>query len=89
VDKTAGSQFLCGTLILQGRGLGLVEKIAGKTKFGKIAELFEDAIGAIIFGNIIFVLVALGICCCRSCFAADFFIEVKKNIILILKRQKP
>jgi Ca2+-transporting ATPase len=42
VDKVRGDPFFCGTVILQGRGLGFVEKIARDTKFGKIAELLED-----------------------------------------------
>ena len=43
VDKVLGAAFFCGTVILQGRGIGKVEKIARQTKFGKIAELVEEA----------------------------------------------
>lgn len=44
VDKTAGAEFFGGTIVLQGRGLGKIEKIGRSTKFGKIAELLEDTV---------------------------------------------
>ncbi|MBP9680925.1 MAG: cation-translocating P-type ATPase [Bacteriovorax sp.] len=41
ITKTTGHLFYAGTTILQGRGLGLVERTAKETKFGKIATLLE------------------------------------------------
>jgi Ca2+-transporting ATPase len=43
VNKSAGSDFFAGTSILQGRGLGVVDRIGRETRFGGIARLMEDA----------------------------------------------
>lgn len=42
VDKTLGSLFLGGTLPLQGRGLGRVERTGKDTRFGQISSLIEE-----------------------------------------------
>lgn len=42
VEKSSGQAFFAGTTILQGRGLGYVEKIGKNTQFGKIASLLEE-----------------------------------------------
>jgi Ca2+-transporting ATPase len=42
VDKEFQANFFCGTTVLQGRGIGLVEKIGRETQFGKIAILIEE-----------------------------------------------
>lgn len=41
IEKMVGQSFFAGTTILQGRGLGLVEKTGKQTQFGKIATLLE------------------------------------------------
>lgn len=42
VEKSVGQDFFCGTVILQGSGLGLIEKTGKDTRFGKIATLLKD-----------------------------------------------
>lgn len=42
VEKTVGQSFYGGTVVLQGRGLGLVNKVGKSTRFGKIATLLEE-----------------------------------------------
>jgi magnesium-transporting ATPase (P-type) len=42
IDKEVGSQFFGGTIVLQGRGLGLVKETGKATRFGKIASLLEE-----------------------------------------------
>lgn len=42
IEKSIGSPFFAGTTLMQGRGLGLVEKTGRKTQFGKIASLLEE-----------------------------------------------
>lgn len=42
VDKKPGQNFFTGTAILQGRGLGLVEKTGKNTQFGRIASLLHE-----------------------------------------------
>ena len=42
IDKALSEEFLCGTTILLGRGIGEVQKIGRETQFGKIAALIEE-----------------------------------------------
>lgn len=44
VDKDVDNVFFGGTLVLQGRGLGLIEQIGRKTRFGQIAKLMEETV---------------------------------------------
>jgi Ca2+-transporting ATPase len=41
VEKSKIHKFFSGTQVLTGRGLGLVERTAGETRFGKIAGMLE------------------------------------------------
>ena len=45
VEKSFGQEFFGGTVVLQGRGLGEIEKIGKSTRFGKIAILLEETKG--------------------------------------------
>ncbi|NDD91727.1 cation-transporting P-type ATPase, partial [bacterium] len=40
--KTSGDRFLAGTIVMQGRGLGLVTAIGASTQFGEIAILLHE-----------------------------------------------
>ena len=40
--KTSGDRFLAGTMVMQGRGLGLVTAIGASTQFGEIAILLHE-----------------------------------------------
>lgn len=42
VEKSMGSDFFAGTMILNGRGMGLIERTGKFTKFGKISDLLEE-----------------------------------------------
>jgi Ca2+-transporting ATPase len=42
VEKSQGHSFFGGTVVLRGRGTGVVEKIALATRFGKVANLIKD-----------------------------------------------
>ncbi len=42
IDKEVSSEFFGGTVVLQGRGLGLVKSIGKATRFGKIASLLQE-----------------------------------------------
>lgn len=45
IEKDIDAFFFAGTTILNGRGMGLIEKTGKKTKFGKISNLLEETEG--------------------------------------------
>lgn len=44
IEKDESAEFYAGTTVLQGRGLGRVEKTGASTRFGRIAELLEETV---------------------------------------------